>query len=221
MSRDLVAACLACLACLEVAHAAPGATSGPELWKRFDVRGVRLGMSRAELVKRGFKCGENPNSKCLKIDDARCKGHACEFDDSDNVFKRDGAQIDLDYIVCETTPTDAALVWHIKAGITPRQLLTPTSVLGKAITAKYGPPDGKNDLDPHDTKGGGFWSWRLGDGNATLNCSTPQGEYDSPGYRTCYLELVDHGVERLEDQRQDQRNQQKRDASQPTAAPAL
>src|SRR5258705_2582731 len=91
-----------------VAHAdefAKTALSGPESWKRYEVRGVQLGTSRKALIARGFTCGKRANQRCFKLVDKRCQKGRCEFkeDAFGQWFELNGAKAPLDYMTCATT----------------------------------------------------------------------------------------------------------------------
>src|SRR6185312_6915144 len=138
----LLSLALACAAFGATAHAEPfaaTAVSGPETWKKYDVRGIALAMSRKDLVKKGFKCGKRANSRCYKLMDKRCDKGRCELkeDAFGQWFELNGAKTQLDYMTCATTETDSALVYDCRLKFGPRQVADGSSALGKALIAKY------------------------------------------------------------------------------------
>src|SRR5450755_1626405 len=141
------------------AHAEPfaaTATSGPEAWKKYDVRGIELGQSREALVKKGFTCGKRANSRCYKIMDKRCDKGRCALkeDAFGQWFELNGTKTELDYMSCATTETDGALIYDIRLVFGPRQLLSPDSTLGKALVGKYGGATHVEEAQKEDKVGG-------------------------------------------------------------------
>lgn len=204
------------------------ATSGPETWKKYDVRGARFGMSRAELVKQGYTCGKTPNSRCWKIIDKRCDGHAkCEVktDAFGSWFEVDGIKTSVDYVSCATTESDGALVYDIVSAFGPRQLLTNDSTLGKALQAKYGESTSVEEGASNDKVGGGrmlWWNNSLGNNgpNIIVECDGTNDGYAVVGAQ-CILRASDAGVQAMERSKQQAIDAKRKHAAQPTTAPSL
>jgi len=202
---------------------AGAAPSGPATWKRWEVRGLRLGMPRTAVVAQGYTCGKQPRSSCYKFIDKRCQTHKCELkhDMMDSWFTLDGVQTKLDFITCDFTDSDSALVYRIYYGFAPRQLLTPESTLGKALIAKYGPTSGVDEPSPGDHQGGGRMTF--GDMGHTYapqiiaDCNSPN---DEPGGQ-CHLQVDDYSIQDAERSKQAAIDKQNRQANQPTTAPDL
>jgi len=221
MSRTLLLVSMIGLA--STAHAdqfAKTAVSGPEAWKRYEVHGFQLGVSRAALKKQGFTCGKEPTTSCYKIVDKRCDKGRCQLkeDAIDQWFELNGAKTELDVIAVTTTETDSALAWQIKLLMSPRQLLTKDSTLGKALTAKYGDPVILEDPPQGDPVGGGRWIWwnpEIGNNGPeiTVNCN---GEVTQ-----CSLVVEDEGIRSVERSKQQDLDKQKVRKNQPTKAPDL
>jgi hypothetical protein len=209
------------------AHAEPfaaTATSGPEAWKKYDVRGVQLGMKRVELVKKGFTCGKTANSRCWKIMDKRCDGHAkCEVktDAFGSWFEVNGVKTQVDYVSCATTESDAALVYDIHYSFGPRQMLTSDSTLGKALQAKYGDSTSVEEGANNDKVGGGrmlWWNSEIGSNgpNVIVECNGTNGEGPQ-----CTLSAGDNGIQAMERSKQEDIDAKRKKAAQPKTAPAL
>lgn len=197
------------------------AVSGPETWKRYVVRGLELGTPRKTLAKQGFTCGKLPNQRCFKVVDDRCKKGRCEFkeDAFGQWFELNGAKTDLDYLTIATTETDSALAYDIKYSFGPRQLLTEDSTLGKALIAKYGSPTKVEEGGSDDKVGGGRMLWWNDDvGNNGPNIIVDCSNY---GEKKCMLEAEDYGIQSVERSKQEERDEQKKRAAQPTKAPEL
>ena len=197
------------------------ALSGPETWKKYKVLDLELGTSRVALEAKGFTCGKHPNQRCFKIVDDRCKKARCEFkqDAMDQWFEMNGAKTSLDYVTIATTDTDSALAYDIKYIIRPRQLLSPDSTLGKALTKKYGEATDIDDPDSSDKVGGGRMQWRNPDvgsngPNIVVDCSSTYQDY-------CTVDVEDYGILSVERSKQEERNEAKKRANQPNTAPAL
>ena len=227
MSRPMLATLLALLFASTAARAedfARTAVSGPDTWKRYAVRGILLGSTRAALAKQGFTCGKRANSRCFKLMDKRCdKGH-CEFkqDAFNQWFELNGAKTDLDYMTCATTKTDSALVYDIMLKISPRQLLTSDSVLGKALIGKYGEPTEVGEPSKGDPNGGGRWIWwnpDIGNNGPEIIADCNNGN-DAPGGQ-CSLEVEDYGIVSVERSRQEAIAKQRVRQNQPATAPEL
>jgi hypothetical protein len=223
-------ALLVCVSVFSVAHAedfARTAVGGPDTWKRYELRGIELGMSRKALLAKGFKCGPYPGSRCWKLVDDRCKKARCELkeDAFDQWFELNGAKMDLDYMTCATTDSDAALVYEIRLQVAPRQLVTPASALGKALIKKYGDPTDVMEPASDDPQGGGrliWWNPEItSDGpSVTADCTSP---LTSQGYtrRQCILTVSDSGIIRTERVHQEEIIKQKMLKKQPKEAPSL
>jgi hypothetical protein len=207
------------------------ATSTPDTWKRYELRGIQLGMSRKHLKGIGFTCGERANSRCYKIMDARCKTGVCKLktDESfgDQWFELNGNKASLDYMTCATTETDAALVYECRLQVSPRQLLTNDSALGKALIGKYGLYVQKDDPQQGDPEGGGrmlWWNPDVGNNGPEINADC-NSEIDAmsqkPLEHQCKITVSDDGIQKMERDKQAERDQQKMRANQPTTAPGL
>jgi len=198
--------------------AANTAVSGPETWKKYDVRGVELGQSRKSLADRGFKCGKRANSRCYKIMDKRCDSGRCELkeDAFGQWFELNGAKTELDYMSCATTETDSALVYDCRLKFGPRQVADGSSALGKALIAKYGEPSTVDEAPKEDKVGGGrmlWWNAKVGSNapNITVDCNSST---DEP---QCTLYLNDGGLLDVERAKQTELDdKRKRQVAQPT-----
>jgi hypothetical protein len=163
--------------------AAASATSSPEWWKKYDVRGVQLGQTRASLAQRGFTCGKRANSRCYKAADKRCDKAKCVVreDAFGQWWEADGVKTELDYITVATTETDSALVDDIRLQFGPRQPLDHDTQLGKALIAKYGEPTSVDEGTSSDKVGGGrmlWWPEKEGSNapNIIVDCNGSNGE---------------------------------------------
>jgi hypothetical protein len=201
--------------------AANTATSGPETWKKYDVRGVQLGQTRKSLADRGFKCGKRANSRCYKVMDKRCETGRCELkeDAFGQWFELNGAKTELDYMSCATTETDSALVYDCRLKFGPRQVADETSTLGKALIAKYGEPSKVDEAPKEDKVGGGrmlWWNEKVGSNapNIIVDCNSSS---DEP---QCTLYLNDGGLLDVERAKQVELDD-KRKRNTPQAAPSL
>jgi hypothetical protein len=204
-------------------NSARAVPSGPATWNRWEVRGLRLGMPRSAVVAQGYTCGKQPRSSCYKFLDKRCKTGKCELkhDMMNSWFVLDGVETKLDFITCDFTDSDSALVYRIYYGFAPRQLLTPESTLGKALIEKYGPTSGVDEPSQGDHQGGGrmtFGDMGHSDApNIIADCNSPN---DEPGGQ-CHLQVDDFTIQTVERSKQQQIDKQTRQASQPTTAPDL
>ena len=222
----LLSLALACAAFGATAHAEPfaaTAVSGPETWKKYDVRGIELGMSRKDLVKKGFKCGKRANSRCYKLMDKRCDKGRCELkeDAFGQWFELNGAKTQLDYMTCATTETDAALVYDIRLEFGPRQPLGEDTTLGKALFAKYGPSTQADEGSSSDKVGGGrmlWWNEKVGSNgpNIIVDCNGVNSEGPQ-----CSLEAEDYGIQSVERSKQEERDERKKRENGPKTAPEL
>jgi hypothetical protein len=227
MSHRLFLALCALLFTVTTAHAedfARTAVSGPDTWKRYEVRGIRLGTPRATLIKKGFKCGKRANSRCYKIMDKRCDTGHCAFkeDAFGQWFELNGAKTKLDFMTIATTETDSARAYDIKLYMSPRQLLTTDSVLGKALTAKYGDPTEPSDPPDGDPNGGGRWIWwnpEIGNNGPEIiaDCNAANNERGGQ----CSLDIEDYGIMSVERAKQEELEKQKVRKNQPKDAPEL
>jgi hypothetical protein len=227
MSMKTMIAIAGVLAGMSAAYAedfAQTAVSGPATWKRYDVRGVQLGQTRASLVKRGFTCGKRANQRCFKIMDKRCESGTCKFkeDAFGQWFELDGAKTKLEYMTVATSETDAARIYDIKLYFGPRQLLTSDSTLGKALIGKYGTPTKEEEPDDSDPNGGGrwiFWNPEIGNNGPEIivDCNAPNNERGG----MCSLDAEDYGVVAVDKAKQEDRDKQKVRAAQPAVAPEL
>jgi hypothetical protein len=122
-------------------------------------------------------------------------------------------------MTCGTTETDSARISSIRLYFAPRQLLTPDSVLGKAMTAKYGKPSQVNEPEDHDPAGGGSLRWF----NADLGGGGPQASADcsGTGKKQCQLTVEDDGLVAMERAKQAKLDKQRMHDSQPKAAAEL
>jgi hypothetical protein len=207
------------------------ATTGPDTWKRYDLRGIQMGMSRKQLKQLGFTCGERANSRCYKIMDARCKTGVCKLQEDatfgDQWFELNGNKTALDYMTCATTETDAALVYNCRLQVSPRQLVTADSALGKALIGKYGMYVEKTDPSQGDPEGGGrllWWNPDIGNVGPMIDAdctSSIDGMSGKPLEHQCKITVSDDGIQKMEREKQAERDQQKMRASQPTTAPSL
>lgn len=208
------------------AHAEPfaaTATSGPDAWKKYDVRGIELGQSRKELVKKGFTCGKRANSRCYKIMDKRCDKGRCELkeDAFGQWFELNGNKTELDYMSCATTETDAALIYDLRLVFGPRQLLAPDSTLGKALIAKYGEATQVEEGSKEDKVGGGrmlWWNNSIGSNGPNVIVECNGTNLEGP---TCTLTANDEGIRSMERSKQEEIDAKKKRANQPKTAPAL
>jgi hypothetical protein len=197
------------------------ATSGPATWKRYEVRGIELGMARTALVAKGFTCGKRANSRCFKLMDKRCDQGHCELkeDAFGQWFELNGAKTELDYMSCATTETDAALVYEIRLVFGPRQMLAPDSTLGKALIAKYGEATQSDEGQKEDKVGGGRMTWMNASGTG------PEIRVDCDGTNmegpTCTLTVSDDGLRSMERSKQEEIDAKKKRANQPKNAPEL
>ena len=202
--------------------------SGPAIWKRFELRGITIGTPRKTLVKQGFTCGERANSRCYKVMDDRCKNALCEFKEDlfGQWFELNGAKTpDLGYMTCATTETDSALVHECRLQINPRQLLTKSSALGKALIGKYGEPVDVMAPQTGDPEGGGrliWWNPELTSQgpNVQADCNSMQNQ---SGFiqHYCTITVGDWGIAKIEGAKQEKINTQKMQQNQPTTAPPL
>ena|SRR5664279_3784226 len=197
------------------------ATSGTEAWKKYDVRGIELGQSRKQLVKKGFTCGKRTNSRCFKIMDKRCDKGKCKLveDAFGQWFELNGAKTELDYMSCATTESDAALIYEIRLVFGPRQMLAPDSTLGKALIAKYGEATRVDEGAKEDKVGGGRMAW------VNTSNTGPQVQVECDGTNmegpTCTLTASDDGVRSMERSKQEEIDAKKKRANQPKSAPEL
>lgn len=202
------------------------ATSGPEVWKRYDLRGIQLGMSRKHLLDLGFSCGERANQRCFKVMDARCKTAVCKFKEDktfgDQWFELNGNKTALDYMTCATTESAAALVYQCRLQINPRQILAPDSTLGKALIAKYGMYVEKTDPESSDPEGGGrllWWNPELGNNGPKVDAdctSEIDGMTGKPLEHQCKIDIEDDGLLKMEREKQEELDANKKRAAQPT-----
>ncbi|MEP6859565.1 MAG: hypothetical protein ABJE66_03035 [Deltaproteobacteria bacterium] len=198
--------------------AANTATSSPETWKKYDVRGVQLGQPRTALAASGFKCGKRANSRCYKIMDKRCDTGRCELEEDafGQWFELNGAKTQLDYMSCATTETDSALVYDCRLKFGPRQVADADSTLGKALIAKYGPPSTVDEAPKEDKVGGGrmlWWNEKVGSNapNIIVDCNSTT---DEP---QCTLYLNDGGLLDVERSKQTELDdKRKRQVARPT-----
>ncbi len=197
--------------------------SSPATWKRWEVRGIQLGMPRTAVVAKGYTCGKKPRSSCYLFVDKRCKTGKCVVreDMMGQWFEVDGVKAQLDFITCDFTDSDSALVYRIYYKFAPRQLLTPESTLGKTMIAKYGPTSGFDEPSNEDTDGGGRMTF--GDMGHTdtpqiiADCNSPN---NVPGGQ-CSLQVEDYTINSTERSKQEDIDKQNRRARQPTTAPDL
>ena len=199
------------------------ATSGPEAWKKYDVRGIELGMARTQLVAKGFTCGKRANSRCYKLMDKRCEQGRCELkeDAFGQWFELNGAKTELDYMSCATTETDAALIYDLRLVFGPRQLLSPDSTLGKALIAKYGDATHVDEAQKEDKVGGGrmlWWNDTIGSNGPTITVDCNGTNMEGP---TCTLTASDDGVRSMERSKQEDIDTKRKHDNQPKTAPAL
>jgi hypothetical protein len=204
--------------------AASGPVSGPEIWKKWAVRGIELSMPRSQLVKQGFTCGKRANSRCYKLMDKRCETGLCQFkeDAFGQWFELNGAKTQLDFMTCATTETDSALIYDIRLYFSPRQLLTLDSTLGKAMIGKYGQPSSHDEPSTGDPNGGGrmiWWNPEIGNNGPEIiaDCNNAN---NAPGGQ-CQLEVEDYGLVAMERAKQEQIDKQRMLHSQPKSAPEL
>jgi len=205
------------------ATSAGGVPSSPETWNRWEVRGLKLGMPRTAVVAKGYTCGKSPRSSCYKFVDKRCEGHKCVLkqDMMGQWFELDGVRTKLDFITCDFTESDSALVYRIYLKFSPRQLLTPESTLGKALIKKYGPTSGYDAPSDADPDGGGRMTF--GDmghtytPNIIADCNSPNDEAGGQ----CSLQVDDFAIEQTEKSKQEDIDKQNRQSRQPTTAPDL
>jgi len=210
---------------------AKNATSGPDTWKRYELRGIRLGTPRKKLKSMGWTCGERANQRCWKLVDERCKKGVCKFKEDttfgDQWFELNGNKATLDYMTCATTETTSALVYECRLQIGPRQILAPDSTLGKALIAKYGEPVEKWEPEQSDPEGGGrllWWNPDLGNNGPQIDAdctSSVDAMTNKPLEHQCKIRVEDDGVMKMEREKQEELDAQKKQASQPTKAPAL
>jgi hypothetical protein len=140
---------------------------------------------------------------------------------------QDGATTRSSTSCCSTTTTDAALAFDCTLKISPRQLLTAESALGKALIAKYGMFVQKNDPVKDDPLGGGELFWlnsALGYQGPMIDASCSS-EFEPltgvPSEHQCRIHLVDQGIRKMEEAKQADRDQEKMKANQPKTAPSL
>ena len=199
------------------------ATSTPEVWKKYEVRGIQLGMSRKELVAKKFTCGKRANSRCYKLMDKRCDQGRCDLkeDAFGQWFELNGAKTDLDYMSCATTETDAALIYDCNLMFGPRQLLAPDSTLGKALAAKYGQASYVEEAQKEDKVGGGRMLWR----NEKVGTNAPNITVECNGTNMegpqCSLNVNDGGLMSAERAHQQDLDVKHKHDTQPATAPAL
>jgi hypothetical protein len=203
--------------------AANTATSSPETWKKYAVRGVQLGQPRTALAATGFKCGKRANSRCYKIMDKRCDKGRCELEEDafGQWFELDGAKTQLDYMTCATTETDGALVYDIQLRFGPRQPLAEDSTLGKALVAKYGPATQSDEGSSSDKVGGGrmlWWNEKVGNNgpNIVVDCNGTNSEGPQ-----CSLEAEDYAIQSVERSKQEERDNRNKRENGPKTAPEL
>jgi hypothetical protein len=217
-------AVIICALLASTAHAEPfaaTATTGPETWKKYDVRSIELGQSRKQLLKKGFTCGKRANQRCFKIMDKRCDKGKCKLQEDafGQWFELNGAKTELDYMSCATTETDAALVYEIRLVFGPRQMLAPDSTLGKALIAKYGEATQSDEGQKEDKVGGGRMTWMNASGTG------PEIRVDCDGTNmegpTCTLTASDDGLRSMERSKQEEIDAKKKRANQPKNAPEL
>lgn len=199
------------------------ASSGPEAWKRYAVRGVELGMARTQLAKLGFTCDKRANARCYKVMDSRCDGRKCDLhsDAFGQWFELDGIKTQLDYMSVATTETDAALAYDIRLVFGPRQPLDRDSTLGKALIAKYGDATSVEEGAREDKVGGGrmlWWNDATGSNgpNVIVECNGTNMEGPQ-----CTLVASDGGVLAAERSRQADLDAKRKRDNQPKTAPAL
>jgi hypothetical protein len=199
------------------------ATSGPATWKRYEVRGIELGMARTALVAKGFTCGKRANSRCFKLMDKRCDQGHCELkeDAFGQWFELNGAKTELDYMSCATTESDAALIYEIRLVFGPRQLLSPDSTLGKALIGKYGDATHVDEAQKEDKVGGGrmlWWNETTGNNGPNISVDCDGTNMEGP---TCTLTASDDGVRSMERSKQEGIDAKRKHDTQPATAPAL
>jgi len=202
---------------------AASATSGPDAWKHYDIRGVQLGMARTQLAKMGFTCEKRANSRCYKQMDPRCDGHKCDVhsDAFGQWWEVDGLKTTLDYMSIATTETDAALAYDIHLAFGPRQPLDRDSTLGKALIAKYGDATSVEEGAKDDKVGGGRMLWWNNDiGSNGPNVIVECNGTNSVGPQ-CSLSAGDNGILTAERSRQETIDAKRKKDNQPKAAPAL
>jgi hypothetical protein len=210
---------------LHSADASPGggSVSGSETWTRYDVRGVQLNMTRAELAAKGFRCREpGREHSCYKLVDKRCDAGRCvvKQDSIDQWFELNGAKTQLEYVTCQITDTDAGRCFVIDYAFAPRQLLTLDSTLGKALIAKYGAPSSHEDPPQGDPSGGGrmIWSSTQSYGPEIIaSCNAMNNEAGGQ----CSIHVDDFSLRTNEQEKQAEIDKQKMLKSQPTTAPQL
>jgi hypothetical protein len=136
----------------------------PETWKRFEIRGVQLGMPMASL--KDFTCTDRAKrheyaANCYKLTDARCKQGNCVLkqDAMGQWWEIDGVKEDPEIVVVTLTDSDDGLIYQIRLKIGPRQLLDKDTTLGKAMIAKYGEPTESDPTFGKDQNGGGRMRW--------------------------------------------------------------
>jgi hypothetical protein len=208
----------------QTVHAEPNnLVSGPEAWKHYDVRGVQLNMTRAELKAKGYRCGEpGREHSCYKLIDKRCdKGHCVVKQDAmDQWFELNGAKTQLDLVTCQVTDTDAGRCFVIDYYFAPRQLLTPTSTLGKALIAKYGPSSTNEDPQGGDPSGGGRMLWLTTQSYGPELIASCLATNNEAGGQ-CTIRVDDYSLRTAEQEKQGEIDKQKMLKNQPTKAPDL
>jgi hypothetical protein len=210
------------------AGASPGDTGagnagGPEVWARFDVRGVQLNMTLAQFKAKGFRCREpGREHSCYKLIDKRCDtGHCVVKQDAiDQWFELNGAKTQLEYVTCQVTDTDAGRCFEIHYAFAPRQLLTPDSTLGKALIAKYGAPSTHEEPPQGDPNGGGRMLWLSTQSYGPEVIATCNAGNNEPGGQ-CSIQVDDYSLRSAEQEKQAELDKQKMLKSQPTTAPQL
>ena len=148
--------------------AAPGFVPGTypervEPWKRFTVKDIQLGTELSKL--KGFTCDTNVGAyrhTCVMFVDDRCKGRktyvksisfaadvppgqGCTYNASNGgmYLDRKPTTAPLSAIAVVGTDTDVPRAYEIHYTFA-KDVLTAESNIGKALIAKYGPPDFSN-----------------------------------------------------------------------------
>ena len=187
-----------------VARMTPGTyPEKAEAWKKFTVREVTLGTEFSKVP--GFTCGPDPVSKgftsyrhtCVKFLDERCKGRpskifhirssadlprgqACFMDEGSAGTYLDGKLMSppLSYLSIVATDTSAPRVYEVNYTFA-NDVLTDQSNLGKALIAKYGPPQERNEPLT--------MFWQSGDVTLRADCGATQG----PAGEFCSIKVSD------------------------------
>ncbi|MBL8933817.1 MAG: hypothetical protein JNM69_04640 [Archangium sp.] len=174
-----------------------------DAWKKFTVLEVSAG---AELFKvPGFTCGPDPSKEgfstyrrtCVKFLDKRCQGRPTKISHirtegdlpaGQSCFMDEGAgstYLDrkfmsppLSYISIVGTDTSVPRVYEINYTFA-KDVLTESSSTGKALIAKYGPPDFKNAPIQ--------MSWKKDDMNLRAECGATEG----PAGEFCSIQVSD------------------------------